>query len=72
MPQKHIKICFIFQTFMEKAKPTTSYYVDENNYSHHVLDENNYSHHVVDESHYSPPCGGWNSLFPHLFNYLII
>ena len=38
---------------MEKAKPTTSYYVDESYYSHQVVDENNYSHHVVDESHYS-------------------
>ena len=36
-----------------KAKPTTTYYVDENNYSHHVVDENNYSHHVVDVSDYS-------------------
>ena len=37
----------------EKAKPTTSYYLDESNYSRHLVDENNYSHHVVDESHYS-------------------
>ena len=28
----------------EKAKPTTTYYVDENNYSHHVVDESDYSH----------------------------
>ena len=38
---------------MEKAKPTTTYHVDENNYSHHVVDKNNYSHHEVDESDYS-------------------
>ena len=36
---------------MEQSIPTTSYYVDESNYSHHVVDESNYSHHVVDESH---------------------
>ena len=29
---------------MEKVKPTTSYYVDENNYSNLVVDKSHYSH----------------------------